>query len=52
VCDGLQLQRVLLCMMRRENLIEDDEGAVAVAGGQDQALSVGRPSGTAKKSAV
>ena len=43
VRDGLQLERVLLRVVRREGLVEDDERAVAVTRRENEALTVGRP---------
>ena len=45
VRDGLQLERALLRVVGGEDLVEDDERAVAVARGEHQALAVGRPVG-------
>ena len=43
VRDGLELEGVLLRVVRGEELVEDGEGAVAVARGEDEALAVGGP---------
>ena len=43
VRDRLQLERLLLRVVRGEELVEDDERAVAVARGEHQALAVRRP---------
>lgn len=43
VRDGLQLERMLLCVMCGEDLVEYDDRAVAVARRQEQALAIRRP---------
>ena len=43
VRDGLHLQGVLLGVVCREDLVEDDDSAVSISGGEHECLAVRRP---------
>lgn len=43
MCNGLHLQRVLLCMVRGEDIVEDHDRAVSISRREDEGLTIRRP---------
>lgn len=43
VCDGLELEGLLLRMMRGKNLVKNDDSAITITRSENKTLSVRRP---------